>query len=693
MNKKHTFKKAAALLLGVALSVGATGCNFFPTDSEKDLAREVAVVNISETLAKESGYESVAKSVNELMGDAQILKRDLVAYFLSTGYTYVDSYGYTYEDTFNMLLDGLISREVMIQYVVAYYLKKTGKTVTEINNYIDREAGTNERLKNDYRDILLYKYFLTDCGTGSTEDYDRAVYSLKKSINDALDSTETSYIVASGEEHDHGEVRTMPTNATVEKSDYYPTEYEVYTGRNSVDKCGKYESVEGSTPVTRKKAYNAFLANLQSYNLVDKDENTSDIYNLEYYYVELASSLAQALLSKYNEAMENVAIDQLSETYVKSKYEKIYNEQARAYTADQATFATAMDGVSDTSFVLYGRQKSETEKFGFVYNILIPFSTSQNVKYTEAKNRGLSQDQVYEYRKNLLSDVKGKDLRSSWISEHDHADYSYVGEDGKVYFFEDNFTDNAKYEKLTQYAGKYAFNGDASDKANVKANSVDIVEFMNIFESYIEQVSGCEATSELNDSYNVNLANGDSYYKMENGKKVVDYSKFVYSTGKVDLGAVSAADFFKADTNAYKALSAVNELMFAYSTDTGCLNTYMGYSVSPYSTNFVKEFEYAAREAVNGGVGSYTVCATDYGWHIIYTSFVYGEGDVYGGYKDGEKDVEGTFSYMFYESLKSTAISNYTTEEQSRVLNKYLEASATRYQEHYQDLLDLDNNA
>ncbi len=692
MNKKHTFKKAAALLLGVALSVGATGCNFFPTDSEKDLAREVAVVNISESL-KGGEYDSVAKSVNELMGDAQILKRDLVAYFLSTGYTYVDSYGYTYEDTFNMLLDGLISREVMIQYVVAYYLKTKNKTAAEVNAYIDREAGTNERLKNDYRDILLYKYFLTDCGTGSTEDYDRAIYSLKKSINDALDSTEESYIVAGSEDHDHGEARTMPTNATVEKSDYYPTEYEVYTGRNSVNNCGAYENVEGSTPVTRKKAYNAFLANLQSYNLVDKDENTSDVYNLEYYYVELASSLAQALLSKYNEAMESVAINNLSESYVQAKYEKIYNEQARAYTADQATFATAMDGVSDTSFVLYGREKSADEKFGFVYNILIPFSTSQNVKYTEAKNRGLSQDQIYEYRKNLLSEVKGKDLRSSWISEHDHADYSYVGEDGKVYFFEDNFTDNAKYEKLTQYAGKYAFNGDASDKANVKANSVDIVEFMDIFEGYIEEVSGCEATSTLNAAYNVNLANGDSYYKKENGKKVVDYSKFVYSTGKVDLGDVSAADFFKADTNAYKALSAVNELMFAYSTDTGCLNTYMGYSVSPYSTNFVKEFEYAAREAVNGGVGSYTVCATDYGWHIIYTSFVYDEGNVYGGYDHNQREVEGTFSYMFYESLKSTAISNYTTEEQSRVLNKYLESSVTRYQEHYQDLLDLDNNA
>ena len=130
--------------------------------------------------------------------------------------------------------------------------------------------------------------------------------------------------------------------------------------------------------------------------------------------------------------------------------------------------------------------------------------------------------------------------------------------------------------------------------------------------------------------------------------------------------------------------------MFAYSTDTGCLNTYMGYAVSPYQTNFVPEFEYAAQYAVSKGVGSYVVCATDYGWHIIYVSFVYGEGDVYGGYKTSEKEKEGSFSNLFYESLKATTSSNYSNEIQSNVLNVYNnDGNVTLFKSRYQDLLDM----
>ena len=49
MNKKNTFKQTAALLFSLAIAVGATGCNFFPTDTEKDLAQTVATVNVAES--------------------------------------------------------------------------------------------------------------------------------------------------------------------------------------------------------------------------------------------------------------------------------------------------------------------------------------------------------------------------------------------------------------------------------------------------------------------------------------------------------------------------------------------------------------------------------------------------------------------------------------------------------------------
>ena len=701
MNKKNNLKKAAALLLGIALAAGSTGCNFVVTDNEKDLGQTVAEVNISEGLRKDSNseYAAVADDVAAIVENlsTDISKRDLVAYFLSVGYQYVESYGYTYEATFNMLMDGLVSREIMIQYAIAYYLKSNSEiTVEDCNAYIEGELAkvtdeTEKELLKAHPEVLTLKYFLTEGGEGSTEDYDRAVYSLKKSLNNSLDSLEESYIKAQSEEHNHGETRTLPTSVSKEKEDYYTDNYDIYTGRNTLDKCGEYEKVEGSTPSTRQNAYNAFLANLQSYNMIStsgKIEDTSDIKKINYYYVELSSTLGQSLINKYYEDLSESVTAGIDEAYATAKYNEILEGQEQKYQSSPSAFATAMDGVSDTSFLLYG-----LKNFGYVYNILIPFSTSQNIQYTAAKNNTANgQDDLFNIRKSILKNVKGEDLRGSWISDHDHANYADKAEDGKYYFFKDYFTESTKYEKLTQYAGTYAYNGTVEEKDGelvVTPNSVNIDEFITVMEKQINDTVGSTVAAKdtaWTSSYDAD--NKETVYTDEKG--VVDYSKFIYYKGKTDLGAVAAKDYFNAESSVYKAVSAVNELMFAYSTDPGCLNTYFGYAVSPIKTNFVKEFEYAAQEAVKGGVGTYVVCATDYGWHIIYASYVYGDGEVYGGYNHAEAQVEGTFSNLFYESLKSTVATSYSNEIQNSVLNRYNnDDSVTLYKSRYEDLLKL----
>ena len=714
MNKKNMIKRTAALLLGIALTAGSTGCNFIVKDNAKDLAQTIAEVDISAGLKNDEQYmdvaDDVAKIVEKLSTD--ISKRDLVAYFLSVGYQYVESYGYTYEATFNMLMDSLVSREIMIQYAIAYYLKnnpditvnglvnpETGYIATELKAAAERSAKEKELLEA-HPEVLTLKYFLTDGGKGSTEDYDKAVYNLKKSLNDSLDSMEEGYIKAESEEHDHEEARTLPTGVGTEKDDYYTTNYEVYTGRNTAGSCGEYERLDGSTPSTRQDAYNAFLANLQGYNLVStsgKIEDTSDVTKLNYYYVELSSLLGQALIGKYYDALAEEVTAKIGAEYAQAKYDEIYASQAQKYATSPSAFSTAMDSVSDSSFLLYG-----LKDFGYVYNILIPFSTSQNIQYTAAKNNSANeQDDLYNIRKAILNKVEGKDLRGSWISEHDHANYSYTegeGENAKYYFFKDYLTDSTKYEKLTQYAGTYAYNGTVDADYKATPNTISIDDFIGIMEGHINATVGSTvAAADTTWTSSYEKDSDETEYTDAKGK--VDYSKFMYYKGKADLGQVSAKDYFNPNSNVYKAVSAVNELMFAYSTDTGCLNTYLGYAVSPYSTNFVKEFEYAAQEAVKGGVGTYVVCATDYGWHIIFASYVFGstngDGDVYGGYNHaeavGDAKVEGSFSNLFYESLKSTATTSYSNEIQNSVLNRYNnDDSVTLYKSRYKDLLSLD---
>lgn len=720
MNKKHTMKKTAALTLGMALAIGGAGCEFVVTDSNNDMAQTVATVNITESLKKEN--ETSAKEVAtllEVMNDgktySEISKRDLIAYFLSTGYTYVQNYGYSYEDTFNMLLDGLVSRDVMIQYVLAHYLTQdNGMTAAGCKTYIDEQLAAlsddnaDEKkvkgLLSAHPEVLAYKYFLTDGGKGSMEDYDRAEYSLKVSLNASLDSLEESYITTEDEETTEGESRTLPTGVGTETEDYYTTNYGVYTGRNTPDSCGEYERIKGSTAATRQKAYNNFLANLEGYSLIgtgaSNAENTGDITKLDYYYVELSSSLGQALINKYYEDLEDSVIAKMTDTYVSNKYKEIYDQQKLAYESDPTAFETAIGSLSDDSFVLYG-----LEDYGFVYNILIPFSASQNVKYTEAKNKGLKEEELFNVRKNLLENVKGYDQRDSWFSATEDKHYAYEV-DEKYYFFEDNMTnagEGKRYEKLPLYSGLLPYQGTVEKTDDGYECEPDEKTLKNILDELAANISTAtegkatmSATIDNTDAIDTN----DGKYKdttYTDAKGDVDYGKFVYVQGKVDMGenAWTAADHFNPDSVSYKALSAVNEIMFAYSTDTGCLNTYLGYAVSPYGTDFVPEFEYAAQEVVKAGVGSYIVCATDYGWHIVYCSFVYGEnGDVYGGYKHaqatGDTKVEGSFSNLFYESLKTTAVSNYTKEIQSNILTKYdNDDSVKRYKSRYKDLLEL----
>ncbi|MBQ8309173.1 MAG: hypothetical protein IJX96_04995 [Clostridia bacterium] len=732
MNKKHTLKKSAALFLGLALTVGATGCNFLVPDSEKDLAQIVATVDITANLEDDQTYASVASGVDKLIEmkglSTDIPKRDLVAYFLNVGYTYVNSYGYSYEETFNMLMDGLVNQKILTQFAVAYYLKNgftdeetgTKTTVTAdnciayVNAEIEAASGKEKELLKAHPEVLTMKYFLTEGNNAEkTEDYLSAVYTLKKSLNTSLDSAEN----VTGHEHDHTheESRTTPTNVNTEKSDYIPMkggelDYDVYTGRNAQSACGVYEPVEGSTATTRKKAYNSFLSNLQSYGLIQSDEDTAIFTELNYYYVELSSSLGQALASKYLEDLNDEAIKALEQNdyaYVTQKYNEIKAAQQNAYTKDPTAFDTALDGVSDDSFVLYGEKD-----FGFVYNILLPFSASQEMAYSAAKNKGLTIDGQYKARKALLSEIEAKDLRGAWICEDEHTNYGYevtAASDKDYYgavsgskgylFFENNLKKNDQYEELKQYAGLYPYQGTIEGDKATPTGGMTIDKFIDEMNGYINFVVGSEVASgnklstyELNADIDDDAVNDTLNYDVDNDGNVDDFGDFIYYVGKVELANTSRSDFFYAENNdAYKALSAVNELMFAYSTDTGCLNTYMGYVVSPYKTDFVSEFEYAAQYAVQQGVGTYVVAPSDYGWHIIYTAFVYDadDGDVYGGFKAEDVEKEGTFSNLFYESLKSTSATNYTTDVQNTVLNAY-KSSATRYVSRYQDLLDLE---
>jgi hypothetical protein len=146
----------------------------------------------------------------------------------------------------------------------------------------------------------------------------------------------------------------------------------------------------------------------------------------------------------------------------------------------------------------------------------------------------------------------------------------------------------------------------------------------------------------------------------------------------------------------YLVMSAVNELQYAYTTDTGILSYYVGYSVSAYSTSYIKEFEYAAQTAIKSGAGSYAVCAGDYGWHLIYVTdtFETKGGETYEPqFTDERVGTEGTFENQFYAWIKDSLLSNETTNKQTTILTLYSnDSTVTLYEDAYQDLLELDDD-
>jgi hypothetical protein len=327
-------------------------------------------------------------------------------------------------------------------------------------------------------------------------------------------------------------------------------------------------------------------------------------------------------------------------------------------------------------------------------------------------NNTIDDNGYYNGRKQLLANIETTDQRSAWFNGEE--DYSFNAAEttlaGKYYplnheyrnylFFKNNLLNTDKYESLDKYIGYYTYNGKVSENSDgtysLVPNKLTIDGMLEEFANYIDFVLGSKSVSYSTDA-NYEANSTTTNYYTDSTKSEIDYSKFVYASGKVDFGGENRNTMFVKDSAQYLAMAAVNELQYAYTTDTSVLSQYVGYTVSAYSTSFIKEFEYAAQEAVKNGAGSFNVCAGDYGWHLIYVTQTF---DVEGGAVYGEElkwdlesiQKEGTFQNMFYEWVKDSLLSNITTTKRSTIIEMFGgDTTITKNEDTYQDLLELDS--
>ena len=715
--KKRT--KVAAVAVAAALSTGVlAGCGLVTTNISRDYAQVIAEVNITNS---ENFASGAFADYADVIGTAEITKRDMVAYYVSTGYSMQQSYGWTYYDTFNMISETLVNRQIYIQYAMLYLLDDPTQDFT-IEGYT-AEVGQAE-VGQKY--LASLAYFLTD------DEEAKALYDTRVMFNDSLDSQETTYIDAEDGETSTETARTTPTGIDTENEDYFNESYEVYTGTNSAANISGYEPQEGSTPTTRRKAYSAFLASLRSNDLISSGEDTSNIENLSYFQLELENSYETALINKLTDILEEQVRSSVTQEVAEEVYNTTLSRQQQTFAADTATFESALDGVSDTSFVLTAPEAY----YGFVVNILIPFSTTQSQQLTDASaDYGDSKGNKFNARADLLSRVRGTDQRGTWFTGA--TDYSFlanededstvdnvyrgVNNDREQYlFFRDSLGGNEQYERVPNYYGRYTYNGAVAQNADeeyvLTPNRISIDEFIAEMEGYLTQsafavtegtaytispTKGYVQSIDADDSVTFASDNTDYFNRnvsdYYNDDGTVDYSKFVYYVGSVDFsdnGGFDANNMFLEGSPENVAYSVMNELSFAYNTDTAGLNSYLGYVVSTGATDYVKEFEYAAQLLCRHGAGSYAVVATDYGWHVMYCTFSFMEdgGTVVDPYTFDwtQTGTEGTFSYLFYEALCTDLVNNYANTMQTEAINTYLDCAVV-YEDRYADLSSLDN--
>lgn len=722
MNKK----KILAVALSTAMLGGCfTACDLLSTDTKRDMDQVVAEIDITkaEEFKKEGKYAKYAE--NEVVKPLTVTKRELVSYFINSGYSYISS-GASYEDTFNTLLNSMVNYKILVQYSMVYLFEaNTDYTVEGYKSYVGNAEGYEYSIKS-------LEYFLQDKPYDTFTRAEKAQYQLRTSINSALDSQESKYIVAVDDEtsDSEGEDRTTPDGIGTQKEDFYDGDYAVYTGFNSLSACGTYEKANGGSTVTRQKAYHSFLSSLKKNGLLEEDEvkkaSEGKIEELTYYTTELISQYQSALTEKLTDTFEDEAASQVTDDYLVDKFNELFNSQKETYDKSVSNFETDIGSLSDSSFVLYCPELADSEdatQYGFVYNILLPFSSVQSYMLNQDKNNSaLTDSQRYVNREKLLEKIEATDQRETWFNGA--TDYSYRSDEAwtggveksDYLFFEDSMTKGDRYEKIKKYYGYYPYNGTVEyDYDNyeytLEPNKLHITEFLTEMENYmnfaLEKEGYSNKAAKLSnetfklldgtvttDENGYATTYGSDAYLDKDGN--VDYSKFVYYMGQVGGLDVNAKDMFEEENNpAYTAMSAFNELQFAYSTDTGCLNTYMGYNVSRYTTSFVGEFEYAAKLAISLGAGTYTVCPSEYGWHIIYCTYAFDQNEVYGnaeGLNWGDKEKKGAFEYYFYEAVKSSLTSNYQNILQSQAVNAYNnEGCVKTYKERYADYTSLKN--
>lgn len=680
---KKTTGKLISLLVALMLTVGLfSSCALVSVNVDKDMEQVIASVQVENTQAED------------------IYKRDLVSGYVSYGYYYVTSYGYTVEAAYQLVLDSLLNNKVIVQYARLKLAEQGKNTFTPDASVLNLPA---EELRSDYASkkiayINVLLPFVTDAQVAE------AVYNAKSTINSTLDAIEE--LEAEEEKEVEDETFTERTTPTADTVDGTPVD-EKYAEQKGLaedvteeelddTQLAEYEAWQiakfksypmEATTTTRKAAVKDMIKTFAEMGLVGSEEYSTlekkglhlSLNNYTYYVDLIAANLESFVILNYEEVLTENAEAGITAEALWDEYVAAYNAQKATYIKDLTAYETALDGATEDSYILYN-PTVEGGKYGYVANLLIGFSEEITAQLNSFKSSATSNAQIEQYRDELLNTLVVTDLRSSWVQSGyyepvDKADLSKgyaFGKDYATYLtsFYGEYEDTTDYTEVTEEYG-YSFNGTEwawaeSEVEDYKASFKNVVPTEYTFNSFLANIY--DATLGTN-----TVAVADKIYDYEG-----------------NVGAMTE-----------EALGKIEDLLFAFSTDPGCLNKYLGYLYSPKTsaTTYVKEFADAAKHAVEQGEGYYCIVATDYGYHIIICTKVVEGGDLYteADFK-ANLEAKGTTAYKFKQAKIDANVEKLVSDVVTYNISKYIDEEGNDYavqkfEKTFKDLINASDDA
>lgn len=415
--------------------------------------------------------------------------------------------------------------------------------------------------------------------------------------------------------------------------------------------------IKGEIGSAERKAYNKFIKLLENNSLLGAAYN-GDVKDTDYYKDTLKSAEESIINNKYENIVKESARKEITFETLKDRYVEMYEAQKSGYDNNKTAYESALSSNSAKSPLVY----NPFSGYGYVYNLLIGASDEQTtaINYLyNSDNNNYSTLKRATLRRDILQSTIAKDLRSTWILSGYDFDYATKRFTGDYAFATDSLEFKGEVtlikEKGEETAAEYRIDS---------VNEYGLDEFIELINEY---VYGSTVGAIVNDPENPSV-----YYKATVSAKPDEYEK------------------------------KINELLFAFSTDSGSLNTYKGYSISPIpdagqSETYMQEFADAARELIGLKGASYMITATTYGYHIMffsevlnadtsfdnlvdYLNYVYGENLTETEWKerfedmldtwDDYKDTDG-YLYIFEDAVSSSYVSNALELKQNEVINKY----------------------